>query len=1309
MPSAHELKELSTVETPLLLFECQLTSGEVERWSTHPVEAEGQTYQARVLRHNLFEMRSGSEDGVDGLARLSLTLANADSRFSEIERQRGWKGARLAVRFVFYDLGARTAVSEPVALFRGVAGAPDEITESTLRITFSNRLNLQRVMLPNVRIQRRCPWLFPATEAQRSEALDGGGKGKYSLLYRCGYSAGVAGGAGNLDGGVPYTDCDYTRAQCEARGMFDRDASNAVTRRFGGIEFVPPSITVRSAGEKGSHASPLAENEARYSDFVPLVYGTAWFQPPLTFARNDGNLTRVEALLGMGEIQGVLKVVANNVEIPEGRPGQDMTATGWFNLVSAGNRTGGFNLDFTDGAGRPLGDPYGSMAVLSVVLPNRLNDGRSLPKIEVLVEGLKLPRLDASGNPLPEAFTNNPAWVLLDVLRRCGWGAEEIDGASFARAAQHCDELVAARDLNGNPVSVPRYQCNLVLRKRRSAAELVRGIRSGASLLLRLSPAGLLELIPESTLSVQAPTKPSGSNATEPLFEGWPAYEFGDGSTPHSGILRRENNESTLRLWSRSVADCPNRVNVEFQDAFNEYQQDGLSLVHVDDVEATGQEVSAALNALGLPSFDQAARVAELQLRRWVEGNTYVEFQSSVRALHLRPGDLITLTYQKEGFERQPFRILSVAPELNFRTARIAGQLHLESWYEEGRERSSRVSRRQPSYEVGVPKPLTGTAIGPDGGPAFEITETLAENSDGSATVKLTVEFRAPAKPAASGAAIPLLSLSPTIESAGGALPGGQTLYYGVSAVDSAGGESPLSFIVRASLPEGGATHRVVLKNLSFSSQTAGFHVYRGKNPSQLLRIASDQAVAAEFQDAGRSPEAISPPDGSYDHANFYWRLELAPECQATSFSPNTIGSDVLQMQANEQRGATVRVTRGKGAGQERIVASNEASLLTLATPWTTVPDATSYFVIAESSWRFGAAAQASPAELEVPNREGATVQISGRSANVHDRECAYELSPLTRWRIGGGGGGAQDADIPGMPVYSLYAAGAGRLELVGVAFQDLVNTRNVAAGTLVLHYWDELRSPSSLSLAATVSESQSYIDLTTAGSAGAGELVQAGAEILVVEAVENGGLRYQVRRGSHGSQAAEQAAGTPVYHLSRKVFVVPFPRDFFGSPASGSFSYPILLPDARVAAAEFFVTNSRGNSPTKRKCWTSTVDGGLRTLSGGQIAFQIEGPLAVEYGATPPLVAEESHSVRDIFALVGEAPAGAPVELRVLQNGETYCALTIPPGATVSNVVSGFGLPPLTGGATLALDVLSVGQGADNPSGRDLTVIIRL
>jgi hypothetical protein len=179
--------------------------------------------------------------------------------------------------------------------------------------------------------------------------------------------------------------------------MFATDALGRHTRRFGGIEYVPPSIAVRSYGERGSHITNTVENEARYNDFAPLVYGTAWYAPPIVFARNDGNLTRMEVLLAAGEIQSVVKVVANGIEIPVGRSGKDMTATGWHSVVTHGGRTGAFNTNFTDGAGNALGDPYGSMAMMSVVVPNRISEGRSLPEIEVLVEGMRLPQYDAAG------------------------------------------------------------------------------------------------------------------------------------------------------------------------------------------------------------------------------------------------------------------------------------------------------------------------------------------------------------------------------------------------------------------------------------------------------------------------------------------------------------------------------------------------------------------------------------------------------------------------------------------------------------------------------------------------------------------------------------------------------------------------------------------------------------------------------------------------------------------------------------------------------------------------------------------------
>ena len=83
------------------------------------------------------------------------------------------------------------------------------------------------------------------------------------------------------------------------------------------------------------------------------------------------------------------------------------------------------------------------------------------------------------------------------------------------------------------------------------------------------------------------------------------------------------------------------------------------------------------------------------------------------------------------------------------------------------------------------------------------------------------------------------MGLNPQVSNTGGTLAGGQALYYGISAVDANGAEGGLSFVALASVPAGTNTNQVTLVSLSFSSASAAFNVYRGPNPTQVLRIAS--------------------------------------------------------------------------------------------------------------------------------------------------------------------------------------------------------------------------------------------------------------------------------------------------------------------------------------------------------------------------------------------------------------------------------------------------------------------------------------
>ncbi len=133
-------------------------------------------------------------------------------------------------------------------------------------------------------------------------------------------------------------------------------------------------------------------------------------------------------------------------------------------------------------------------------------------------------------------------------------------------------------------------------------------------------------------------------------------------------------------------------------------------------------------------------------------------------------------------------------------------------------------------------------------------------------------------------------------------------------------------------------------------------------------------------------------------------------------YSAKTIGNGTLQMVVNDNRGAVVRITRGRGEGQERPVQSNTATTLTLTSAWDMVPDSTSFFTIAESGWHFGAAGATSPVQFAIPNRTGATVEITGRAANANDQESQVELATVTRLLIDGAGNGGVDTDVPPSP-----------------------------------------------------------------------------------------------------------------------------------------------------------------------------------------------------------------------------------------------------------------------------------------------------
>jgi hypothetical protein len=104
-----------------------------------------------------------------------------------------------------------------------------------------------------------------------------------------------------------------------------------------------------------------------------------------------------------------------------------------------------------------------------------------------------------------------------------------------------------------------------------------------------------------------------------------------------------------------------------------------------------------------------------------------------------------------------------------------------------------------------------------------------------------------------------------------------------------------------------------------------------------------------------------------------------------------------------------------------------------------------------------------------------------------------------------------------------------------------------------------------------------------------------------------------------------------------------------------------------------------------------------------------VEGYLAIQTDAAPPLIVEAALAMRDVFAVVNQAPSGGPITMQLRQRSTVFATLTIADATTTSNVVNGFGLAPLGASAQVSLDILSVPTASGALPGSDLTVIIRL
>jgi hypothetical protein len=702
----------------------------------------GYEWTPRVVNQNIGATQAMSDLGVDIPPQVSVVMADGDKTiYQTYEQQYGFKGAILTLYATMWDAGnsltGSFSTDNPAPIkFIGTCSAAQQIDENTIVVTATSLLNMTQQQMPPIRIQPLCPWNFPPDAASRADAL----ANNDSPFYQCGYSPDQPGGVGNFSSGTAcFTTCDLSRAACiqnlgnaAVTNPIYQDTTGRHTARFGGFDYMP----IQNVGMQRSYVTGQweliinATNEARYGDYVPMCYGTTWVEPEIMGVYGDGNYTSFEVMLCFGVVDSITQVILNGDVISQlaadyaDRPQNviqsanitnDSQDNFWY-TVNTGQRSGSPNA----APGWALqGDPYGSIAAIGLSILTQLASASTLPQCQVLLTAGQL-RVYTDPSTYTFQATSNPAWILLDLLIQATWRYDNIDIQSFIDAAAVCDVQINFNSLNGdyqnyyNEVGEPeylRYSIGFTIKQRTSIGELIRGVRNSMRAMLFFDfTSGLLKVMCRQTIADQQPSPITGSNYNEPvpsvtaggdIQTGYVSYLFDENS-----IRKTDDNKTTLRVYQKGYQETPNKVTNYFFDRENQYNQDISTIIDVEDVNRIQAEVTGNFNLVGPQTYDHINRVTDTWFSENYRGNSrldyegsaigdtggtiMVEFETSVKAIHLEVGQIV-LFYDAQtgiggdlgGTPGQSFRVVKIQPSTNFETAKLTLQWHNDNWYQD--------------------------------------------------------------------------------------------------------------------------------------------------------------------------------------------------------------------------------------------------------------------------------------------------------------------------------------------------------------------------------------------------------------------------------------------------------------------------------------------------------------------------------------------------------------------------------------------------------------------------------------------------
>jgi hypothetical protein len=899
-----------------------------------------------------------SDIGIDVIPAAQVTIADPDRNiYSSWEAIFGFKGVMLTVYVVLWDAGnfvtgSFSSDSPAPIIFRGTCSAATNIDDKSMTVVATSLLNMTQQQFPPTRIQPLCGHNFPINYAAMVDGLNNSD----SPFYGCGYSYGVAGGCGNPDTGTAaFTSCDLSFAACVARLgnptatiPIIQDGFGNPTGRFAGFDYLPLQVVgMQRAYTTGQWDLIInATNEAKYGDYIPLVYGTSWVVPEIMGIYGDGNYNCFESLLCAGQVNSILQNVVNGDLIPK-LQADDMlpysilapsvtaqTLDNFWKTVNNGGRNGHTNSEI---GWLNKGDPYGSNAAIYTHCLVQLVANNSMPTQQVLLQA-GFVRTYSSPTTYAYEWSANPVWILLDMLVQATWRYADIDLASFVAAAAVCDEQISFNSVNGNyqnfwneDGSPPytRFNVGLTVKQRSSIGQVIQGVRNAFRGMLYFDfTTGLLSAVCKRTLADQQPSAIPGSNFNTPISSvtaaGDPASGYAAYSFDATNILKI-NGESSLKIRQKTYAETPNKVTTYFFDRENAYNQDISTIVDTEDVNRVGAEVTGTFNLVGPQSFDHINRVTATWFAENYRGNgrldnegsaigdtggtLVAELMTTIKGVHLQVGQIVLLTDAQNAIYQQTFRIMRIEPSANFETGKITMSWHNDNWYQDsfGQGQSQPIYQNPLSGSQGAPRswcpnyevPQLGDAYYSQTELNFGLAQAYGTDAGGNAFAQVVITGQIPVNAFPTAPQRPLVALLAGGDTSGG-YPSNTGYFIGLSSMAVDGTMSPLSNIAQVSLSPSQDAIDVIVQ--AWPVAATGYFAFVGTDPGTMTFQQSAALLPGTVQLVnGYNVQSWGPPDQAFSSL----LLEMTIEEHA-----GVLGTEVLSMTS-----ATIQVPTYVGYG----------------------------------------------------------------------------------------------------------------------------------------------------------------------------------------------------------------------------------------------------------------------------------------------------------------------------------------------------------------------------------------------------------